>query len=206
MTSYIQSLGRGLRSCPSVGKEYVTIQDHGGNWHRHGSINSDREWCLEDTDYIVTEAREAEMRKKATVEPICCPKCFAVRASGPICPKCKFSFAGRTRMVVQHDGTLREMKGDIYKAPRIDKRDDAAERWKKYYFRACNSEMTFNQARGLYQYENKWLAPAEGLPLMPREPKDWFRMVKDVPMDRLIQKSQYADSAREKAEAVSSAL
>lgn len=77
LTSYLQAGGRLLRSSP--GKICCTIQDHGGNFHRHGSLNSDREWELGYTDRIVAGVREKRLREKKEPEPIVCPKCYAVR-------------------------------------------------------------------------------------------------------------------------------
>lgn len=185
LTSYIQSGGRGLRASP--GKEHVVIQDHGGNWWRHGSLNSDRDWQLDHTDYVVGEMREQRLREKKDVEPILCPKCMAVRAGGAVCKNCGHAQSVKSRMVVQHDGSLREVKGDIFRPRTTYKRPDIRDKWKTYYFRAKNSknQMTFNQARGLFAYENNWQWPPSGLPLMPTQEADWFRPVKEVPADRL---------------------
>jgi superfamily II DNA or RNA helicase len=55
ITSYIQSGGRGMRSDNDPEtielygpKKSVTIQDHGGSWHAHGSLNADRMWDMGD--------------------------------------------------------------------------------------------------------------------------------------------------------------
>jgi superfamily II DNA or RNA helicase len=184
LTSYLQSGGRGLRA--HHGKPFVTVQDHGGNWWRHGSLNSDREWSLDTTDYMVSEAREERLRKRKEPEPICCPKCFGLRLSGPQCPFCKFIHHERSRMVVQLDGSLKEMHGNIFRVRRIDGRQDIVKHWTKYYYRGRNADMTFNQVRGLYAYENNWKWPPDGLPFMPKEELDWFRHVSEVPVDRLV--------------------
>lgn len=185
LTSYIQSGGRGLRAHP--GKTGVTVQDHGGNWWRHGSLNSDREWCLDHSDYVVGEMREHRLREKKEHEPILCPKCFAVRLGGPICKACGHAQTTKSRMVVQHDGSLREMNGDIFKPRREYRKPDIADKWRTYYYRAKNSKngMTFNQARGLFAYENNWQYPPAGLPLMPRDEASWFRSVREVPVEHL---------------------
>jgi len=184
LTSYLQSGGRLLRKCD--GKDSAIVQDHGGNWHRHGSLNSDREWGLDRSDYMVTEAREERLRTKKEPEPISCPKCFAIRLSGPQCHACGHRASIHSRIVVEHNGTLKEMRGDIYKARREYKHADIVSKWKQYYYRCRNADMTFNQARGLFAYENNYQWPPAGLPLMPRDELDWFRSVKIVPKERLI--------------------
>jgi superfamily II DNA or RNA helicase len=183
LSSYLQSGGRLLRAYP--GKTFAVIQDHGGNWHRHGSLNSDRSWSLDHSDYIVSETREERMRSRKEPEPICCPKCFALRLGGPKCPQCGHQHATRARMVVQVDGSLREMTGDIYKPRREYGKPDAEKKWLQYYFRAKKADMTFKQAMGFFAYENNWRWPARNLPMMPLDELDWFRKVKDVPYERL---------------------
>lgn len=184
LTSYLQSGGRLLRAFP--GKEIAIVQDHGGNWHRHGSLNSDREWSLEISDYILSETRAERLREKKEPEPINCPVCFAIRLSGPICHACGHASHAHSRMVVQRDGTLKEMRGDIYK-PRVTyTKSDVERKWEQCYHRCKNTDRTFNQARGLFAYENNFQWPPSGLPLMPRDELDWFRSVKDVPRERLV--------------------
>lgn len=199
LTSFLQSGGRLLRSFP--GKEHCIIQDHGGNWHRHGSLNSDRDWALDRTDYMVTEAREERLRSRKEPEPICCPKCFALRLSGPNCPQCGHESHARSRIVIQRDGSLKEMRGDIYKPRREYKKPGAAEKWKSYYFRCKKAGMTFNAARGLFAKENNWLWPPKGLPWMPTDELDWFREIGQVPRDRLTQPERPATAAAPKAKA-----
>src|SRR5262249_18752567 len=60
LQSYLQAGGRLLRAYP--GLESVSLQDHGGNWWRHDSLNADREWRLEDTNTSVAGRREDRMR------------------------------------------------------------------------------------------------------------------------------------------------
>lgn len=44
LTKYLQAVGRGSRVCP--GKKSFTILDCGGNFHKFGLYDADREWCL----------------------------------------------------------------------------------------------------------------------------------------------------------------
>jgi superfamily II DNA or RNA helicase len=76
LQSYLQSGGRMLRAHPSL--DHVTIQDHGGNWHRHGSLNDDRQWRLEYTEGIIHGLREERLREKKEAEPFLCPACKKV--------------------------------------------------------------------------------------------------------------------------------
>jgi DNA repair protein RadD len=193
--SYIQACGRPARAFGDA--RYYTVQDHGGNYHRHGSPNADRDWSLGDTAYIVGEMREDRLREKEEPEPIVCPKCKAVRATGSHCPMCKHITDAHARIVVQKDGTLREVRGEIYERRRVDTRPTAEREWIECYWRAKKSsnEMTFNQARGLFASEHNGAYPPAGLPFMPRERIDWYMRVKDVPYSRLVPNPDFKPKA-----------
>lgn len=189
LCSYLQSGGRGLRASP--GKENVTVQDHGGSWHRLGSLNADRDWVLGDTAYMLAELREQRMKQKEEAEPITCAKCHAVRMMGKGCPVCGHISDGKRRMVVQRDGTLKAQHGDIYRMPVRDRspREVCEQRWESCYHSCRRKGETFREAYGRYHYRYGWVAPPEGLPLMPRNERDWFMRIQDVPMERLIPKA-----------------
>lgn len=182
LQSYLQSGGRLLRSHPFV--EDVTVQDHGGNWHRHGSLNADRVWNLTYTESMHHGLREERLRSKEEREPFLCPQCKKV-LSKPDCP-CGFRVRRKTRPVVQANGTIRNHEGDIYRPRRVQVKPDTVSLWKGYYHRAKRSRnrMTFRQARGLFYYEQHYYPP-EDLPLMPLSKLDWFMPVADVPPERL---------------------
>lgn len=184
LQSYLQSLGRGLRF--AEGKDRCTIQDHGGHWHRHGSVNVDRRWELNTSASVIAGLREERLRQKKEPEPIHCPQCGLIRSSGPVCPQCNHEAKKKSRMVIQTDGTLREHVGDIYKPRRVLFRDDTLDKWKGMYHRSHRSktQMTFRQAEALFFVENHYYPPRD-LPLMPTRETDWFLPVCKVPTERL---------------------
>jgi DNA repair protein RadD len=185
LQTYLQACGRGLRAC--VGKDRCTIQDHGGHWHRLGSVNADRQWFLGCTETILAARHAEAFREKRVSEPIRCARCGQIRATGAVCPACGHEMKKPTRMVVQVDGTLKEHAGDIYK-PRVTKlKSDTQRRWESMYHRAKRSRnhMNFRQAEALFFVENHYWPP-RNLPYMPAQELDWFRPVRDVPQDRLV--------------------
>lgn len=189
VTSYLQSGGRLLRAHPSL--DHVLLQDHGGNYHRHGSLNSDREWSLGLTSHMVTSMRQDRLREKKEDEPIVCPSCGSVRLRGPACLQCGLKAERRSRMVVQASGELKEIEGEIYKPRRVKQMPDTEKIWTQCYMRAKNSKkgMTFRQAEGLFFYENHYYPP-RNLPFMPTHEADWFRRVGDVPTRDLTPKRE----------------
>lgn len=188
LTSYMQSGGRLLRACPRVGKEKAIIIDHGGNWHRHGSLNADRIWTLGLTNYrAVAERQEALKEKKddKVQEPIVCPECARVRNGGRQCPYCGFVAHTKSRIVVQENGNLIKVDGDIYKAKKTKEKNDTAHIWSQCYCRMFHSDRSFRQGEALFCLENHYWPP-KTLPMMPRDDDDWYRKVRDVPINRLI--------------------
>lgn len=186
LQSYLQSGGRLLRAHESL--DHVIVQDHGGNWHRHGSLNADREWELGQTAAMTAGVREDMFRAKKLAEPARCPQCVAI-LNGTRC-RCGFELAAgkKSRPVIQADGTLKEHRGDIYKQRRLSNAPDADKIWEKVYYRAKKAGMTFRQAEALFAMENKWGYPPRTMPLMPTSERDWFLRVCDVPVERLTQR------------------
>jgi superfamily II DNA or RNA helicase len=182
LQTYLQSCGRGLRAAP--GKDKCVIQDHGGHWWRHGSVNADRDWDLGKTETQIRGERQERLREKRDREPICCPRCYKIRPSGSVCPQCGHESQKRSRIVVQVDGTLNAMSGDIYKPRKVSMKSDTQRQWERGYYRGKNSNMTFNQVRGLFFRENGYWPPSD-LSLMPVDNADWYRRVKDVPKWKL---------------------
>lgn len=187
LSGYLQSGGRGLRQhyvdgVPQL--DHIIVQDHGGNFHRHDSLNVDREWSLDDTEKSIKEKRQNALREKTEKEPIVCPKCAKVRAEGARCPACGHAYEGRKRFVIQTDGTLKEVRGDIYKPRVVNTSPDAHKVWKACVFRCKAAGMNFNQARGLF-LKQTGTVPGPDFPLMPTISGDWPLPVRDVPYDRL---------------------
>lgn len=185
LTSYIQAGGRLLRNHESM--DHVVIQDHGGNWWRHGSLNADREWHLAHNDRIASGLRADRIRNGEEREPIQCPKCHAVRMKGPKCWECGFQYTSKSRKVLQKDGTLREMKGDIFRARRVAPESEKIKSaWCGYIagIRKSKKEsvraMTFAQAEANFARRNNWKYPPRTLPMMPVDRLDWYRPVVSV--------------------------
>jgi superfamily II DNA or RNA helicase len=199
LQSYLQAGGRLLRAHPGI--QSVVIQDHGGNWHRHGSLNADREWRLDDTPGRVSALREERLRQKKEAEPFRCPGCGRVWVAGTVCREdyggCGYELCSgkRSRPVVQVDGSLQEMFGDIYTPRTAAVAPDTAKLWERMYWRARKSKrpMSFRQAEALF-FQDHGYYPPRTLPFMPREENDWFRKVSEVPFDRLIPKPPKEES------------
>lgn len=188
LSSYLQSCGRLLRAAP--GKHHATIIDHGGNWARHGSVNSDRDWFLGQTNHRAVGERQERIRERKEPEPVLCGECF--RAYLPMlgkCPHCGHVFRGKSRMVVEVDGTLKPVTGDVFPPRRIREKPDSAKRWERYYYSQKKAGRTFNQAYAWFFHEEHYWPP-KNLPLMPEAIGDWFSKIGDVEKSRLIQKAE----------------
>lgn len=178
LQAYLQAGGRVLRNHPSM--EDVIVQDHGGNALRHGSLNADRHWELDDTEQKLRKQREEALRNDKEPEPIVCPNCFKERESGPECPECGHRSTRKSRVVIQRDGTLREYTGDFYKPRKRSQQPQEVQDWKACLFRCANSKkrtFSFNQAMGLFAREHGGRYPNTDWPLVPQSELDGMRKV-----------------------------
>jgi superfamily II DNA or RNA helicase len=193
LSTYLQAGGRLLRS--AAGKTAATIQDHGGAWWRYGSLNADRQWFLNATNTAMLGAHgDAQRKLPPGAKPSPCPECREVQIwKSNTCQFCGWvATPGRkvSRAVVQTDGTLREMEGDVWKPRRIYQRPDGAEKWRRMYYRSLKpaaKNRTFRAAAALFAMENYFQWPDERWPFMPINYLDRYRPVKEVPVDTLIQ-------------------
>lgn len=190
LTAYLQSIGRLLRAHPTL--DHVVMQDHGGNWWRHGSPNADRIWILGWDANRYAEERAKSIREKKEPEPIMCVNCGAIRLKGPTCATCGYTTPVKSRAVVQKDGKLRLIKGDIFKERQTVQRDNTEKLWDGFYYSAKNSKrsnLTFGQVYGLFVRQHHYWPP-KNLPNMPKESVDWHARVKDVPRENLIMRDR----------------
>ncbi len=182
LQSYLQSGGRLLRSHPRL--EAVTVQDHGGNWHRFGSLNADRQWKLTDTARGLVNSRVERLRDKKEPEPIRCPECNRILSRFKCVCGYEIPSGKRSRPVIQADGTLKTVSGDIYRPRKTESKPDTLKLWQREYYRALHSRKTFSQAAGWFFHQHGYWPP-RNLPLMPQSNEDWGRKVCDVERERL---------------------
>jgi DNA repair protein RadD len=191
LQSYLQSGGRLLRSHPSL--ERVTIQDHGGNCYRHGSLNENRDWELDLTGGMAYSRRAEHLRQNPQKQPFRCPRCGRMWVQGT---RCNPAHGGcghvlephkRSREVVMADGKLRRIDGVFFQPRRVTKFPSGREDWVRMFWRGYkgNKPRTFNQIIALFAKEHNGGYPDPFWPLMPKNEKDYCRLVKDVAFDDL---------------------
>jgi superfamily II DNA or RNA helicase len=193
--SYIQSVGRGGRADRDPAsierwgpKDNFIFQDHGGHWHRLGSINADRHWDLSYTAGMIYGLRADRLRDKKEPEPVRCSKCGLIYF-GTRCSICQTEPGVlRSRPVVTVDGELREMTGDIFVPRRVCKQPNGQSLWEKMYWRSRTKkgERSFRAAMALYAYENLGGYPDPEWKYMPKRAVDRFRLCTKVPMGWLV--------------------
>ena len=184
LKSWLQMGGRAIRHHPTT--PFVTIQDHGANFRRHGPLDADREWVLGMKGHTITGVRQDIMREHPEMEPITCPQCGAMRLSGPTCLQCGFCCRKHSRMVVQVNGELKRVDGPSYKPRFVQRKPDTERNWIRTYHSARQPkwDTTFRGAAGYFQHKYGYYPPAD-LPFMPRDHADWYERVVDVPKSRL---------------------
>ncbi len=190
LQSYLQAGGRLLRSHPDL--KTVVIQDHGGNWRRHGSLNEDRSWYIDFKAKDYANAREDAYRdpssSEAQREPMSCPQCAAIMRRPP-CRECGFNFPERERVrsVVQENGTLVRIVGKMFKAKPVKLEPDTARKWKQVYFQMARAKKpkTFKQTIAWFHRKHGY-RPPRNLPFMPKDINDWYRPLVMIRYERLI--------------------
>jgi superfamily II DNA or RNA helicase len=188
ISSFLQLCGRGMRAAPN--KTRMILQDHGGCYHQHGSPNCNQPWEMlwQLSDHAASTYRTSQVAEGKEPEPIRCPACGAERRVGRKCFECGFEHERSVRIVVQEDGELREVTGDMIKRVRRLHKSDTEELWRKMFYgfrRNPKNTRTFSQMMAFFVKENGY-RPRLDLPFMPRRELDWRMRVSDVPMSRLI--------------------
>ncbi|EBL7042103.1 DEAD/DEAH box helicase [Salmonella enterica subsp. enterica] len=140
LSSYLQTIGRGLRPLP--GKDCCYVLDHAGLTFRHGFADEERDWSL--------DWGERQKRKKAASTPAItleqCPGCGAVfspasgleaaerkRAEQPdwggemCCPNCWHDVARKSRDVNMDEGQMEEITPEMAKRMKAAKRREVGE-------------------------------------------------------------------------------
>lgn len=190
LASYIQTVGRVLRYSEDTPKD-VLVTDHGGNYWRHGSPNVDRPW--EDwwklSENAVSKFHMDGPRDRGEPEPICCPECEGERRGGITCPHCGHTHEKSSRRVIQEDGTLKTVDGNLIKPRRIRCYDDTQEKWSKLFWGVrkkgekgkLKRALSFNQLYGFFEREFCY-SPPRDLQFMPKDGTNWYYPVHEVPM------------------------
>lgn len=145
LTKFLQAAGRLFR--PFAGKVDSILIDHGGNVHRHGWPQEDRDWTLDPEKKIQDLDVERREREKTPREPICCPKCGAMRQSGPKCISCGHQHVKTGIKVKFRDGTIGPYKPK--KKPK--QQTDAQKVWMQVLGVAAYRGMTCAQASVLFK-------------------------------------------------------
>lgn len=185
-SSFVQSVGRVLRPYP--GRSHAVIVDHGGNWLLHPAIDSGQPWEPFERQRVLAADRVEGTRERKIPEPICCPQCSCIRATGDTCPQCGFRTTKKSRLVVQVDGTLREVSGPAFPERVIRPMPDDEQVWKRCYFAALRNypDHTFQQVYSYYAMKNDWRWLPRDLKLMPTRSRTWFRKIGDVKQSELF--------------------
>lgn len=196
LSAYLQSGGRLLRSHPS--HDRVTVIDHGGNWWRHGSLNSDREWDMAKTDGQLVRERADRIRKQkddGVPEPIICPKCKAIRLSGAQCHDCGYRYNRTRREVIQHNGNLKEVTGDIFQRRRLASTPAAQADWERAFWGAHkHGKQTMSQVIANYARNHNWQYPDPSWPYMPIDESARSRRACDLDLSRDVMQKPMAEA------------
>ena len=189
VASFVQTVGRVLRYSPET-PDSVLITDHGGNIHRHGSVNNDRPWELlwSMTEGQASKYHEVQMREDLAPESIVCPMCHTERAFGIKCPSCGFEHRKSVREVLYEDGRLETVEGRTIKPPRRREKKDTQKLWERMFWsHRRHTDRTWLQMEAYFRHKHGYY-PTRDQSFMPKYKIDWQQKVSDTPMDTLIRK------------------
>lgn len=200
LTSYIQIVGRALRRSPLT-PDHVVISDHGGSTWRMGSPNEDRDWeslyFMDEAEIVRQRIERMREQNEEYPEPIVCPNCGLQRSAGKHCPQppigCGFSHKKNVRLILQKDGTLRKVEGNMLHKRRRKLKHNTQRLWDGLYFPSAKSKSkqasTFLQIEARFYWKYGYYPPRD-LNNMPRYESDWSKKAREVPRSDLIRKSQ----------------
>lgn len=186
LSSYLQTVGRGLRSAP--GKEHCLITDHGGCYWRHGSPNHDRDWeaLWKMSSNVASSLLTNDVRNGDASEPIRCPRCEGERIGGIKCPHCGYVHAKSRREVVMEDGRISTKDGPLVKPKKVKCEPDTQAKWDRMYFgyKRKRAGLTFSQMEAFFFHQHGYW-PKRELINMPLAKIDWNNIVENVPREGL---------------------
>ena len=100
LASHIQMLGRGMRSCLEIQKEFCLVNDHVNNYPRFAAIAepflASGEWDLKMNGQKKPKPKVRDEEEKETIEDRVCPACsFILPPRTRTCPACGFTMPPR---------------------------------------------------------------------------------------------------------------
>jgi|688.fasta_scaffold05167_16 superfamily II DNA or RNA helicase len=185
ISTYLQSVGRFQRHF--AGHPFKIMQDHGGNYYRHGSPNMERHWDLRDTNESIAKSRQEAVAKAANaeeVEGICCPKCFCWRREGVRCLNCGHSHKRSVRTVRMVDGELRLQTGSVHKK-KTKKQQDCQSIWSGVLFGSAKTDRSVSSAVTIWQARCRQAGVFPDPTMLRSPPPDKTSPAYDLPVTKV---------------------
>lgn len=126
LASYLQTIGRGLRTIYADGMDLETIEgrkaaiaagpkgdrcfvlDHAGLCFRHGLPDEVREWSLDGT-----VKKTGKKKADPEVKVLQCKKCWLCHDPAPVCPACGYVYEVKARELNEVAGELTEITKEM---------------------------------------------------------------------------------------------
>ena len=145
LRTYLQMVGRVLRSCP--GKTDAIVIDHSGSVWRHGWPTEDRDWTL-DATVSTEELREKSSKPKQEVERFC-PECACLMKFSQVCPNCGYKKPVRSQQAETVDGKLVNVKKSQVKKKNPEK-NEFQQLWMMCLAVMANCGKTYAQSASMF--------------------------------------------------------
>jgi len=105
---YLQMAGRGLR--PKDDGSDCIILDHAGNVYRHGAVDEEHYWTLENRTIQEVDREKKEGGEESLAREFVCDNCGNIFSKQAICPKCGTALGAHGKDVATAKGELVEFK------------------------------------------------------------------------------------------------
>lgn len=114
---YLQTVGRGLRTCDRSNKRDCIIIDHSGAVAQHGFVDEYIPWTL-DSNTDIREAKKKQQKEKGEPKEMVCSKCQCVFKATRACPRCGYEVIPKGKPVPTHQADLEEIRKEKAKENR----------------------------------------------------------------------------------------
>ncbi len=166
LSLYLQMAGRGLRPKPD-GSDCI-ILDHAGNVFRHGGVDEEHDWSL-DEKTIQERDREKKDKPEKLAKDFICDNCGNIFAKQSVCPKCGTPLGSHGKDIDTAKGELVEFK------PKLEKKKKEQFSKQEFYSMLLTQAETKGYKTGWvsHKYKSKFGVWPRGLHhgLMTRTPE-----------------------------------
>lgn len=169
---YLQMGGRGLRPKSDGGD--CLIMDHTGNVLRHGPLDEEHEWSLDENETLYErDAKKKDPDEKKEAKDFVCGNCGFIFRKQDICPKCGTPLS-------HHAEDVETARGKLVGLPKVKKpkkKEASVEEKQAWYsmFLLHAAEKGYLEGWAYYKFQDKFKQSPERLHKGLQKPTEEFK-------------------------------